>query len=626
MNRTVQLVRFTPRMALWAVCGMGVFLMVVSASTEAEEPVVRHDSNGDPLPPGAIARLGSARFRHGGPITGLHFSLDIQILFSGSSDRTIRLWDVASGREQGSLIGPTGRLRAIALSPDGKRLAAATQSAGIWIWDVTTGEPIHKIIKGFDEPNDLVFSPDGKLLVSTSKHSAIHLWDVDTAAEVGEFRSAKGGELKVAFAADGTHVVALDNQGLLTIWDCLKQKVVSTLPVSDECVALAISPEDQILVCTSRGPIKLYDLKTGKPTDTLQGHQKAVLDLAFSADGKTLASASKDSTVRVWDWPSQKMRSVLQGHPGEVLSVAVSHDGKIVATGGGKVRWSSDTTIRLWDANSGQELPQSNPFLGRVFSVSYSPDGKILATGTEDKRIQLWDLKTGKLRDRWSTSESTGTVAVAFTPDSKTIATVGQKVVFLTEVEDSDKSVTLGEGVLDTCCIDVSPDGKLVVCGDEEGGVSIWDLKAKKRTFSFHDHGMYVLSVAFSPNGEFIASTAWDGALCLREVKSGTLLFKQKLHNEYGRAVAFSPDNRLVASASDDKTICFVEIDSGKEVSRLQCVNGVTTIAFHPNGHTLISGHWTNQINVWDIALGVRIKQFYASPGMATGSLACSVD
>lgn len=163
----------------------------------------------------------------------------------------------------------------------------------------------------------------------------------------------------------------------------------------------------------SQGEVKLWDVATGKTNKILKGHREAVLTVAFSPDGKTLASGSKDKTIKLWDVPSGNNTSTLEEHNEDVNSVAFSPDGKILVSG------SKDKTIKLWDVASGKTTRTLTGHRFYVFSVAFNPDGKTLASGSSDE-INLWDVATG---------ENTGTLkhngfvhSVVFSPDGKTLA------------------------------------------------------------------------------------------------------------------------------------------------------------------------------------------------------------
>jgi len=285
-----------------------------------------------------------------GAIYVVAFSLDGKTLASASSDMTIKLWDVATGKERRSL-GRNGVVRSVAFSPDGRTLALASDEA-VNLWDVANGkEPAtldwHTAVKA------VAFSLDGKSLASASGDKTVKLWDVANGKEQATLRGHTQLVWSVAFSPDGK--------------------------------TLASASSDMT--------IKLWDVATGKERATLQGHSGNVLSVAFSPDGKTMASASEDKTIKIWEATTDKERATLQGHSINVLSVAFSPDGKALAS-------ASGDHLTLWDVATGKERASLQGHTDWVISVTFSPDGKMLASGSWDKTVKLWDVPAAHPSDR----------------------------------------------------------------------------------------------------------------------------------------------------------------------------------------------------------------------------------
>lgn len=291
---------------------------------------------------------------HSGDVNVVAYSLDGKTLASGSTDKTIKLWDTQTGVLKKTLTGIGYKVRVLAFS--NTILASGSQSYPIKLWDAQTGV-LQKTLNGILHPNEtkgtvlaLAFSPDGMTLASGScdgnNNGKIRLWDAQT------------GALKKAFDA---HKVCV--------------------------MAAAFSPDGTVLA-TGGDNVKLWDPQTGALEQTFTVQHEGIAEVAFSPDGKTLAGAGCDKTIKLWDIQSGTLKQSLTGHNDCVMSVKFSPDGTMLVSGG------KDKTIKLWDAQTGALLQTLTGHSGRIWRVAFSPDGKTLVSGSEDKTVMLWQLQS----------------------------------------------------------------------------------------------------------------------------------------------------------------------------------------------------------------------------------------
>lgn len=278
------------------------------------------------------------------------------------------------------------------------------------------------------------------------------------------------------------------------------------------------------------------------PSRTLQGHSGSVMSVAFSADGKTLASGSRDDTIKFWDVPTAKLQRTLTGHDGDVYCVAFSPDGAVLASA------SADKTVRLWDVHTGNLRGTLSGHEDVVRWVAFSPDRKILASGSEDKTLRLWDAATGKpLR----TLQGHALKSLAFSPDGQTLVSGGRdQSVQLWDVTSGKKRALLQGHTGGIECVAFSVDGKTAASSSEDGTVRLWDVDKAILRQTLRGHGMEVDSVAFSPNGKILASGSKDKTIRLWDPRTGEL--QRTLTGSLGRheSLAFSPDGQILASGS----------------------------------------------------------------------------
>jgi WD40 repeat protein len=285
----------------------------------------------------------------------------------------------------------------------------------------------------------------------------------------------------------------------------------------------------------------------------------AVYTVAFSPDGKFLASGGDDNTVILWDVADENEYEAFIQHNKAVASVAFSPDGKLLASA------SLDGYVRLWYVSSeGRRISLRHG--GWVESVAFSPDGKTLVSGGEDQEgsVILWDVH--QRRDIATFSGHGGLVeSVAF-----------------------------------------SPDGRMLASGARDNTIKLWDIEGERIRNTLSEHSSVVHAVAFSPNGETLASSSRDNTIKLWQVSSGENLATFKIQNNlyvYAESIAFSPDGRLLAAACVDYTVKLWDVVNHREVATLAGhYGGLTSVAFSPDGRTLASGSRDRTVLLWDLS------------------------
>ena len=274
-------------------------------------------------------------------------------------------------------------------------------------------------------------------------------------------------------------------------------------------------------------------------------HRSPVYSVAFSPDGKTLASGSEHGTVRLWEVGSGQLKTTLQGNKHDVYSISFSPDGTTLASG--------DSRVLLWEVGSGQLKTTLQGYEGDdVYSVAFSPDGTILASG--DSRVLLWEIDSGQLKT--ILGYGSGAYWVTFSPDGKTLASGSwDGTIRLWEVRSGQLKTTLQGHKGGITSVSFSPDGTILASGSRDGTIRLWEVRSGQQKAILKD--TVVTSVAFSPDGKILASGNWDLDFTVRlwEVRSGQLKTTLQGHEEWVSSVSFSPDGTTLASGSGDGTV-----------------------------------------------------------------------
>jgi len=547
---------------------------------------------------------------HTGSVKTVAFCPDGKTLASSSRDKTIRLWDVASGKEIRTLTGHSRGVNSVAFCPDGKTLASGSRDNTIRLWDVLSGKEIRTLTGHSNEVQSVAFCPDGKILASGSWDKTIRLWDVTSGKEIRTLTGHSELVNSVAFCPDGKILASGSWDKTIRLWDVFTGKEIRTITGHSETVySVAFCPDGKILASgSSDNTIRLWDVShvaSGKEIRTLTGYSNDVTSVAFSPDGKTLASGSWDKTIRLWDVSTGKDIQTLNGHSDAVYSVAFCPDGKTLASG------SWDKTIRLWDvANvfTGKEIRTLTGHSRGVNSVSFCPDGKTLASGSIDNSIRLWNVSTGKEIRRLK-GHSDIVYSVSFCPDGKTLASGSiDNSIRLWDVSTGKEIRKLIGHSRDVRSVAFSPDGNTIASGSSDDTIRLWDMLSRKEISKLTGHLSIVSSVAFSPDGNTIASGSWDKTIRLWDVSTGKEIRKLTGHSGFINIVAFCPDGKTLASGSSDNTIRLWDAASGKEIRKLTGhFNEVNCFAFYPDGKTLASDSSDNTIRLWDVSTGKEI-------------------
>ncbi len=544
---------------------------------------------------------------------------------------TIHLWSVASHSALRVLTGHVGRINSLAFSPSGAQLASGSSDMTVRLWNLRGhGKPV-VVLKGHKAPvNSVTFSSDGKLLASSSCDEG----DTDTHADLGdhsilvfstsgrgtrpEYRlNAPTPVCSVAFKPRSRTLAAGTDADTITFWDLATRKPVG-LPLvghTDVLNAIAFGPNGSMLASASRDhTVRLWDVADGRQIGPPLLHTGALESVAFNPSGTSLASAGADG-VRVWSVSGPYPDQVLPAHA-DALSIAFSPDGKTLV-------WTDDNghpkggklvagTLNLWNVGAPATAVRSLPTpTANTNGLAFEPHTRtVVWAAAQNHGIWAWNLN-GRDQPRELAAAPTKTTEIrriAVSPDGRLLAYSDRTNAQYSTIRIWNlhrgtylPPLSLGRtGELGALAF--SPNGQLLAsAGIDDGIVRIWNVNKHRQVESFRADPGGVFAIAFSPDGRTVASGAANGTIRFWDVETdhevGSPLTE---HTRAVYTVAFSPDGKTLASASSDSTVRLWDVETRQPLVTLAGHTGdVFGVAFSPNGATLASSADDGSVRLW---------------------------
>jgi WD40 repeat protein/class 3 adenylate cyclase len=629
-------------------------------------------------------------------------SPDGKVIAFGALDGTVQLWDRASGKRLAVLGRPRGSKArtegppaapSVSFSPDGKRLFAGQEPGRIW------SVPDGRLVTRLDRAGEFAhWTPDGRSVLTEAAGGAL-LWNAVTGAVRAEFRVAgrddaladmsddgrlvavggttpgvrvfrvsTGQEVAVvegslflfgSFSPNGRRLVTEAADGGVRVFDVAARRTVRIVKPGPQAARNATLSRDgtRLLTGHSDGSAYIWDVRTGRRLQDLSGHEGAIIAVSFSPDGKLALTSSEDSTARLWDAATGRVLAVLAGHGGPVPTAMFTPDGRSVVTASGDVRvwevgggaaavlrghqdavyWGEfspdgrsiisggpDGTVRLWDVATRSQksvLPLKPPVPGADFHVraSFSADGRLAVTGGAAfpggpgeivaDAIRIWDLASGRVRTELPQDSPS---ASALSPDGKRLATGGEDGVL--RIWDAAKRTVLETSKVGQMIwgVEWTRDGSKVVALTAAGATHLFDATTLQKIHAFGPEEGGELLIPQSPelsrDSSLVASGHGDRTARVWELATGRPVAELP-HAGPVFDVSFSPDRRFLVTASGDAPTIW-DLESLRPLVQLfGHTGGVITIDFSPDGSSILSGGEDRSIRIWRCEVCAPIEQ-----------------
>lgn len=502
---------------------------------------------------------------HGFPVGGADFSPDGKLVASCSYERpqgtvvgTVQIWNAVDGSVVRTLEGGRKPLIGIAFSPDGRRIAAGSWDFCVFVWSIDGGEPVRCAMPDegiYNAVDDAAWSVDGRYVLGSSKDHTARVWNSQTGELVATLRGHTDAVDKLALSADGTLAATASSDGTTKLWNTSDWSLRTTLRGhADDVVACAFTPDSVALVTSSKDrTVRTWDARTDRYGGARWNATGAAYVACYSPDDARIAVASYDGRIEIRDATTLEKTRSWEAHPAgkSCHALAWTPDGRHLASG------SWEPLVKMWDAETGTQAGEFMQESG-TSDLAISPDGQWLATCSGKKVVvNEWNLQAPSASHEF-TGHSTTTLSVSFSPDSKSCVSTGRDgQAFVWNVPDGAVTWSAKPGDADVADAQFTPNGEYVVVAGRSGRVTLHDAIDGKliRELASLRHGIDDIDIA--PDGSRVALAS--NVVALVDLANGRVVGELRPHVEHPYNVDFDSRGERLISCSTDKSVVIMD-------------------------------------------------------------------
>lgn len=544
---------------------------------------------------------------HDDSVNIVAYSPDGNTALTGSSDATVRLWDVETGEEIRQFAGHTDEIKVVAYSRDGQMVMAGGSDGTVRVWSTNSGSEIQV----FEFPPETIiiggsFSPDGKYIITGGTDSIGRLWNIATGDEIRQFVGHEDDITSAIFSTDGNHILTASRDTTARLWDTQSGEEIQQFVGHEATLwSATFSPDGRVIATSSSdGTIRLWETNSGQEIRTMEGYQDGIPGVVFSPSGNQIASAGWSGVAKLWNVETGELIKTFSGHFGSVESIAFAPNGEFILTG------SDDNTARLWEINPAPrrylEIPDTH-----IIAVFSTFEKQLALIETSNHEAQLWEVDPAGLVQTFQGHTDTIQVAT-LSADGQLLVTGSQDGSVKLWETSSGQYIREFKGHTDAITSAViSEDARLVATASRDYTLRLWDMQTGNEIRQFEGYEEPIISIAFSPDGQSLAAGSEDATAWIWNVQTAEEMIVFEEHTRPVSSIAFSPDSQLIVTGSYDDTARVWNAITGENIHWLiGHTDSVASAIFNPDGKYILTGSDDGFAILWDTVSGTPVRQF----------------